>query len=223
MVNQQTLRALQGTNELIYFQVNCRDYDPADMISRIQNYAGQILKCERKNKTLGLEHYLAMAQSWTFAFANHVDINIQTELWKRFPGVCPYCSLLPCDCKVRRETRAQELQPTRSQPTWARDFQTMLHEIYPANTFSDSAKHLAEEAIELNQAFTFYRGKHEGAMFSDIGEELIDVQSNLFAVASVNKIDLAAAFQEAFQSGCHRCHQLPCKCGFVTDKSPSIR
>lgn len=218
-----TLSGLQGLNELIYFQINCRDYDPSDMISRIQNYSGQILKCERKGRTVGLDHYLAMALSWSFAFANHMDIDIQAGLWKRFPGVCPYCSSKPCNCKVRRENRAQEIEPETSEPLTAFGFQAMLREIYPANTFSDSAKHLAEEVIELNQAFTFYRGKHEGVMFEDIIEELVDVVTNLFAVASVNEIDLPKSFHEAFQNGCYRCRHIPCDCGFVTDKSPSIR
>ncbi len=210
------LRALQDRNKLIYFQVNCRDYNPSDMIQRLQDYVGQILKCERKEKTLGLDHYLAIA------FANHMEIDIQSGLWKRFPGICPYCTQRPCGCEVRRESRAQKLDPICAEPSSAHDFQIMLREIYPANTFAGSARHLAEEAFELNKAFRHYRGKHESVMLDDIIEEQIDVVTNLFGVASTQSIDLSESFHIAFEDGCYRCRKTPCGCGFVTEKMPTI-
>jgi len=223
MKNTQTLRGLQGINELIYRQVNDRDYDPADMIQRIHRYATQILKCERKERIDHIGHYVAMGLSWSLALANRLHIDVQKELWTRFPGVCPYCSSAPCSCKVRREDRAQEPQSDIPEPSNSFGFQVMLHGIYPMNTLNDSAKHLSEEVGELSEAFHFYRGKHGGGQFEEIVTELIDVITNLFAVASSVKIDLSREFQHAFEDGCYRCHLTPCQCGFVTDKSVSIR
>lgn len=218
------LSVYQGLNADIYLIVNDRNYDTSHIISRIHRYAIYVLKAARKKKIDRIPYHLSMAFSWSMALANRLHISIEDETWKRFPGVCPYCTKPVCACVERPEERSRIDVPWSVKPGTLIGFQEMFARIYPANTLESSAAHLAEEVGELDQAVEFFAGTHQPAFFDEIVEELVDVVANLCAVATCSNLVLSDEVARVFQNGCPACGQNPCKnCGFTVAKSVPIR
>jgi len=221
-IREMSLAKLQALNESIYSTQNKRNYDASRMVSRIHRYVTQVLKGVRREKTQYIPYYLSMGFSWSLALANRFEIQLDNEMWERFPGYCPYCRSIPCSCTERPENRS-EGAPVGDRPKTLREYQEMFREIYPHNTTKDSAIHLAEEIGEVDEAVEFYMGTHQPELFEDIVVELVDTITNMCAVASCLQIDLALEMENQFSQGCPKCHGLPCFCGFTTAKSVSIQ
>jgi NTP pyrophosphatase (non-canonical NTP hydrolase) len=209
------LRDFQAWNAQVYGVVNDQNYQVSDIVSRIHRYVTHVLKLVRKEKRDDADFLLAMAASWTFALANRLHIDLQDELWQRFPGKCPYCGAKPCSCKERAKKR-RTLRAGRTQmPQTLSEFQAMLRTIYPDNTLRDSVMHLAEEAGEVDEAVDAFRRTHDRKYLEEVKLELVDVLTNLCAVGSCWDIDLADALAEHFSKGCHACGKAPCRCGYM--------
>ena len=213
-----SLAAMQGLNHQIYCIQNDRNYSASKMVSRIHRYTTRILKAVRKNKTEGFDYYLAMAFSWSMALGNRLHINIDEELWTRFPGVCPYCTSPVCSCKERAAERT-EVKPAINRPTTLQGYQEMFSRIYSHNTLQDAAMHLAEEIGEVDEAIEHYSGTHDPQLFKEITVELVDAVTNMFAVATALKINLAVEIESNFSGGCPKCNCRPCQCGYVVVKT----
>lgn len=223
-----TLGGLQKQNEDIYGKQNRKNYsEPWRIIFRIMAYLGMVHKTVRREKTLTLSHHLCMGFSWSLALANNLQIDLETEVWKKFPGVCPYCGLLPCspscNTKERPADRIHGIAIQESQQKTFRELQTMLREIYPNNVAKSSAGHMLEELCEVAQAIDHWKGRHEDQLFQRIVTESVDVLTHLCAVASCNDLDLAEDMGKIFGNGCPRCRHLECDCQFTTDVAPSVR
>lgn len=221
-----SVASLQWQNETIYGEQNRRNFgDPLRIHCRIGSHFGLAHKCVRKDKTENLPFYLCMSLSWSFALANNLGINLENELWNRFPGVCPYCGQIPCTESCHKTTRALErkdaLLPSNSGSF--RDLQEMLRRIYPHNTALTSAGHGLEEIAEVGQAIDHWTGTHKNEHFEKIALELADVITHICAVASCIEIDLTNEMGKTFEFGCCKCHKTPCICGFTTDPDSKIR
>jgi NTP pyrophosphatase (non-canonical NTP hydrolase) len=221
-MREWSLTDFQALNQGIYGVQNDRNFEAADMASRIHSYITRVLKAVRKNNTEHACYHLAMGFSWSLALANRLHINLDDQMWERFPGYCPYCLKTPCSCKERAEERGQR-QPIGERPTTLRQFQNMLRGIYPNNTLKDAAMHLAEESGELGENVEFFRGTHDPEHFNEIVIELVDVVTNICAVASCLGVDLAVEMEHNMGDGCPKCHESPCGCGYTVAKSVSIR
>lgn len=53
----------------------------------------------RKEKNLGQE--MADVVAWLVSSANLLGIDLESEIRKKYPGVCPLCSSKPCACPFR--------------------------------------------------------------------------------------------------------------------------
>jgi NTP pyrophosphatase (non-canonical NTP hydrolase) len=215
-----SLKEFQELNNKIYLVVNDRNYSNAEILSILHRHITQVLKAVRKEKYDNVEYYLCMSFSWAFALLNRFHIDLDKEMWKRFPGYCPYCSTAPCSCKERAEDRQETAGKSEGQkPESMMEWQEMFARIYP-NLVINSAMHLAEEAGEVDEAIRNYSATHNKEWFIKIMEELVDVVTNIFGVANCLKINLAAELVNHFDRGCTKCHQIPCECGFVTVDKP---
>jgi NTP pyrophosphatase (non-canonical NTP hydrolase) len=214
-----SLEDFQACNKEIYTEVNDRYYSAYRMFAKLHRHVTHILKAVRKHEHEGREdayedimYHLCMAFSWSLAMLNRYHIDLVDDMWRRFPGVCPYCLEARCCCKKRPKERQKTMGKTRGkQPVSFRDWQKMFAEIYP-NVVSVSAIHLAEEAGEVNEAL---QAPHGDIYFWKIIEELVDLITNIFGVANCINLDLATGMAEYFGSGCPRCHKPLCECGFV--------
>ncbi len=221
-IRNLTLTSFQGLNSKIYMVQNDRNYNAADMVSRIHRYCTQVLKAVRKGQTELVDFWLCMGFSWSLALANRLHIDLESEMWCRFPGVCPYCNSVPCVCKERAAERVATPAIMGVHPASLSEFQKMFARIYPHNTLQDAAMHLAEEVGETSEALEFFMGTHKQDLFKEIVVELVDMITNMFAVATALKLDLAVEMEKHFSDGCPRCHQVPCGCGFTIAKSVTI-
>jgi NTP pyrophosphatase (non-canonical NTP hydrolase) len=223
-IRNLSLSGFQGLNGKIYLVQNDQNFETADMVSRMHRYITQVLKAVRKGKTENIGFWLSMAFSWSLALANRLHIGLDEEMWKRFPGRCPYCGSPRCECKERAPAR-QEVSTSQSpipRPATLRKFQEMFAKIYFYNTLQDATMHLAEEAGEVDEAIEHFMNTHDRRLFEDVITELVDAVTNMLAVATCLKLDLAAEMEKNFSDGCIRCHQIPCKCGFTVANSVSV-
>jgi len=215
---------LQALNEDVYGIQNGRVYGADAMCMKIVRYSTIAIKGIRKGKPKDVHDGVIMAFSWAMAFSNRLKIDLDTEVWRRFPGVCPYCKGNICSCKERASTRVETVVETSGvkMPLSVQGFQLMFAEIYPQNTLKDAGIHLAEESAELLEAYLDYAARHTEPDFEEVLIELVDVVANLFAVAStiaelgVGKMEIAEDFIKIFGSGCPKCHSAKCACGFTT-------
>ncbi len=53
----------------------------------------------RKQDNVGKE--MADVMAWLVSMANLLEIDLETELLKKYPRVCPLCSSIPCTCPFR--------------------------------------------------------------------------------------------------------------------------
>ena len=221
MVNSNSSFAdFQGLNKKVYLVVNDRHYSNTDMFSRLHHHITQVLKAVRRENYVDVEYNLCMALSWAFALANRFHINLEEEMWESFPGHCPYCLHAPCKCKERAKNRQRTMGGREGRkPDSLRGWQRMFARIYP-NSVIDSAIHLAEEAGEVNEAIRDHMATHDEKWFSKIIEELVDVITHIFSIATCLKINLADSMAGYFAKGCPGCKKPHCICGYALEDHP---
>jgi NTP pyrophosphatase (non-canonical NTP hydrolase) len=216
-----SLEEFQDLNKQIYLVVNDRSYDNMAMFFRLLYHLNRVLKAVRKNDYKDIVYHLCMSLSWSFAMGNRFHVNLADEMWKSFPGCCPYCCAVPCSCKKRRAKERKNMagKSRCCRPFCLRDWQEMFARIYP-NEIQYSAMHLAEEAGEVGQAMRIHSATHQSEWLREIIEELVDVITNIFGVANCRKIDLAKGMVAYFKSGCPGCNKFPCECSYALDDQP---
>ncbi len=215
---------VQSLNREIYWLQNSRVYSPTQMCMKILRYATIATKGIRKGKAEDIRRGTVMAFSWSLALANHLSLDLDMEVRKRFPGVCPYCTTAPCACGNKRasvrglETPAGNLPV----PLSVAGLQFMFAGIYPQNTLVDSGAHLTEEGAELLEAYIDYVARHTNKLFEEVVLELVDVIANLFAVANTISelqgfpMSLMAEYLSVFGKGCPNCTLETCACGLTS-------
>jgi NTP pyrophosphatase (non-canonical NTP hydrolase) len=182
-----------------------------------QRFAMRSLKGIRKGNTDKLKTNLLISFSWLMAIANRLHIDVEDEIWKRFPYLCLYCGEKPCACKKMKPTERLNVKIDENlRPKNIADLQKMFNEIYPAQsrTLADSGVHLAEEIGEISEAIHNYLGQHKQKQFDDVKFEIADVVSCIFGVANSVDINMAKELAEMYFENCHICHRAPCICNF---------
>lgn len=217
MDKNSSLAQFQNLIGEIYGLPDDRLYSIPDLLVHKQRFAMRALKGIRKGNMDKLKLNLLISFSWLMAIANRLHINVEDEVWKRFPMLCSYCGGKPCRCKkIKLDKRAAVKIDGRARPKTIVLFQNMFSQIYPAEqrTLADSGIHLAEEIGEVGEAVHAYLGQHLEKQFDEIKLEMADYVSCLFGVANSAKIDVAGSLIKMFAHGCHVCGKIPCQCGF---------
>jgi len=219
--NNSSLTEFQKLNQEIYLMINDRAYDNAGIFFRLFRHITQILKAVRKKDYKNMDYYICMSFSWSLALANRFHISLADETWKRFPGFCPYCLSAPCACPKKRLKKRQKLKKKSlgKRPKSLSEWQQMFARIYP-NVVQTSVTHLAEEAGEVAEAIGNYSATRGEDWLVKITEELIDLITNIFAVATCLDFNLANGLVNYFANGCPKCHSSPCSCGYVVVDHP---
>ena len=81
----------------VYSLVDDRNYSIEDILVQQQRFTMRALKGIRKGDIEKLKLNLLIA--FSFAMVNRLHINLEDEVWKRFPYLCSYCGNKPCVCK----------------------------------------------------------------------------------------------------------------------------
>ncbi len=213
----QSLRQFQNLIAGIYSLPDDRLYSIFDLLTQMQRFTMRALKGIRKGDMVKLKVNLLISFAWLMATASRMHIDVEDEVWKRFPTLCSYCGFAPCQCKkIKQEKRTEVKTHTPYRPETIAEFQEMFRTIYPPNqrTLPDAGVHLAEETGEVSEAIHNFLGQHLQKQFGEIELEIADYVSCIFGVANSAALDIASGLEEMFRNGCHVCHKIPCICSF---------
>lgn len=213
-----TIREYQNFVKEVYGVPNDQYWNSQEMLTNIQRFTMRGMKGIRKGNTVKIVENLLIAQTWFASLMNRLHIDLEEEIWKRFPSMCSYCAHCPCVCKVQKiKTRKRVILNERKRPKTLADFQDMFKAIYPPRTRSleHAGIHLAEELGELSEAVLRYQSIRRKEDLAKIGQEAADFFSCLMGVFNSMNVPVAKEFSTLFSHNCHVCKKAPCECGFA--------
>ena len=214
---ENTIRDFQKFISDVYSSPDDRLYSIWDLLTHQQRFAMRALKGIRKGNIEKLKSNLIISFSWLMAIVNRLHIDIEDDLWKRFPMLCSYCGHRPCKCKSIKPTSRSGVKIDNSlRPKNLAAFQSMFNEIYPKGnrTLAEAGVHLAEEMGEISEACQNYLGQHLQKQFDVVRLEIADYISCVFGVANSAEVDVSKELEKMYSKNCHICHEAPCVCKF---------
>jgi len=217
-----TIREYQNFVKEVYGLPNDRYFSLWDMVSNVERFMMRGLKGIRKNDKEKTKINLLIAFSWFMSIMNQLHIDIESQIWKRFPYLCSYCGLCSCFCKEKNIKERQSISVDENKrPKTLEGFQNMFNKIYPAEkrTIEHAGVHLAEEAGEFSEALLIYRGGHKDEDFENLELEAADFFSCIMSVFNSLGMSVAKELSTTFSDNCHLCKNVPCTCNFkdITD------
>lgn len=213
-----TIREYQTFVKEVYGLSNDRYFSTQDMLTNVERFVTRGLKGIRMGDKEKTKINLLISISWFMSMMNQLHINIENEVWKRFPYLCSYCALCPCFCKEKKLLERQKVFiDKKKRPKTLKEFQKMFLQIYPpqTRTIEHAGVHLAEEIGELSEAILTYRGAHKDKDFESIKLEAADLFSCFMGVFNSLGISIAKELSVMFSNNCHVCKNAPCTCSFI--------
>lgn len=213
-----SLKDFQAFIRDVYATPDDRLYSIWDLLVQQQRFTMRALKGIRKGDKSKVKENLLISLSWLMAIANRLHIELEDEVWKRFPALCSYCGEKPCVCKLNKVTSRSMLKVNNKlRPKNLAKYQQMFKEVYPpaTRTLAEAGVHLAEEMGETSEAVHNYLGQHLEGQFDHIKLEAADYVSCIFGVANSLGLDVAQELAAIYKNNCHVCHQAPCVCSFA--------
>ncbi|OGZ65359.1 MAG: hypothetical protein A3C50_03385 [Candidatus Staskawiczbacteria bacterium RIFCSPHIGHO2_02_FULL_43_16] len=213
-----TIKEYQQFVHEVYGLQNARYFSLQDMLNNIERFTTRALKGIRKGDAQKTKLNLMISLSWFISMMNQLHIDIEEEVWKRFPYMCSYCAHCPCVCKAKKiQARQKVVIDNKKRPVTMEDFQKMFSNIYPASTrtLDHAGVHLAEEMGEIAESILIYRGSHQDEGFKNVILECADFISCLMGVCNSLEINLAKEISKEFSQNCHVCKKAPCQCNFA--------
>lgn len=212
-----TIKEYQDFVKQVYGLPNDRHFGVSEMLANIQRFAMWGIKGIRKNDREKTKLNLIISLSWFMSVMNQLHIDLENEVWKRFPYVCSYCVSCPCVCKEKKLEKRPDIKGDENRrPKTLAGFQKMFNEIYPASSrmLEHAGIHMAKEIGEFSEAILAYRGDHREVDFEQVCLEAADVFSCTMDVLNSFDIDLAKELSLLFSENCHVCKKAPCECSF---------
>jgi len=212
-----TIKKFQEFIKEVYGLSNDRYFSLSDMIVNMERFLMRGLKGIRKRNNQKAKINLMLSLSWFMSIMNRLHINIEDEIWKRFPYLCSYCGTYPCLCKKEKiQKRRGVVVNNKKRPRTLKQFQKMFDDIYPsaARTLDHAGVHLAEEVGEFSEAIMTFRGAHKDGDFKQVELEAADLLSCLIGVFNSLEIDIANELVKLYPKNCHACKKAPCICNF---------
>jgi len=212
-----TIAECQKFVKEIYGLNNDRYFNTEDMLTQIQRFAMRGLKGIRKKDKEKININLSVSFSWFMSLLNQLHIDIDEEVWQRFPYLCSYCATFPCSCAKKHPLkRKKTFVDENKRPKTLEGFQNMFKGLYPPErrTIEDAGIHLAEELGEFSETILFYRGMHNDKIFKDVALEAADLFSCYLTTLESAGINMAEEFSKIFKNNCNVCKKAPCECSF---------
>ena len=216
--NKTSLREYQSFTEEIYGLSNARYFDTIDILNNVGKFAMRGMKGIRKNDKEKAENNFIISLSWFMSVMNQLRIDVEQEIWERFPFLCPYCATSPCTCKEKRAVERQKVVIDEiKRPKTIKELQNMFEVLYPPEdrTLAQAGIHLAEELGELSEAMFKHKGSRNNKDFTKVTLEAADVIACLMGVFNSLGTNLAEELTKRFSNNCHVCHDAPCSCNFT--------
>jgi len=191
-----------------------------------------LLASNKQKNGVKPESHLAKAIAWWMAMCGKLGIkSVETLVWDKFPGVCPYCQKSPHDpsiCNEKRELKpnpeweilaeiGQDQTPPKSMAEW----QAMFSKIYPAQQTEDypaSFGRFSEELGEVAEAIRVF-AREPGYFLSEAADIFAWLMHILNILELKNKIPqrergelVEKTFCNEFPDRCKHCKQSICVC-----------
>lgn len=201
----------------IYGLPDDRIFSISDLLSNEERFTMRAIKGIRKGDINKLKDNLIIAFSWMAAIANRLHIDLEKNIWRRFPDICSYCGKKPCVCKKNKVIkRVKIVRQTSQKPLTLNDYQKMFDEIYPSKErrLSEAGVHFAEETGEVSEAIHAFLGEHKSKWFISLEDEIADWVSCMFGVTNSAGINISYALEKNYSHNCHVCKKAPCECNF---------
>ena len=217
MKKDMTIKTYLDFVERVYGLSNDLHFSRRDLFTNIERFIMRALKGIRIRDNKKITLNLLIAFSWFGSLMNRLHIDIESGIWRRFPGKCSYCAAVPCACLEKKATRRRAFQSDeRHRPKTLHEFQMLFENIYPANarTLEKAGIHLAEEIGELSEAFLAFIGSHEEKALANIELEAADLFSCFMGVFNSIDVDIASEIAAISNHNCHVCKAAPCHCSF---------
>ena len=216
-----SLTQFQDFVKAVYSMPNDRNFSIEEMLNNIQRFAMRGLKGIRKRQTDKIKKNLIISFSWLLSTLNRLHVNLEEQVWKRFPYLCSYCGSNSCICKENKiEERVRFTVEASNKPGTLAGYQRMFNNIYPpsSRTLEHAGVHLAEEVGEFSEALMAYRAEKRSEDFNEVLLEAADYFSCLIGVFNSLNIDLAKELAYSFPKNCHECLNAPCTCTYTKIK-----
>jgi len=94
------LSAFQGLIRDIYLQRDTQRGLDKTFLWFLEE-VGELTRSYRRGEHGKIGSEMADVIAWLVSVANLLDINLESELLKKYPRVCPFCLSTPCTCPFR--------------------------------------------------------------------------------------------------------------------------
>jgi NTP pyrophosphatase (non-canonical NTP hydrolase) len=94
------VRAFQDLIRDIYSQRDQRRGEDKTFLWFLEE-VGELVRSYRRGESEKIGEEMADVIAWLVSVANLLHIDLETELQKKYPRVCPLCSSSPCICPFR--------------------------------------------------------------------------------------------------------------------------
>lgn len=214
-----TIKEYQNFVKEVYGPSNDRYFSLGDMLINVQRFIMRGLKGIRKGDKEKIKINLLIAQSWFFSMMNSLHIDLEKEIWKRFPYLCSHCASCPCLCQENKVIKQKKIfGDGKKRPKTFEEFQNMFNKIYlpEKQSIEHRGVHLGEELGEFSEAILIYRGGRKNKDFKRIEIEAADLFSCLMGAFNSLKTNVAKELSIMFSKNCHACKNAPCTCSFAS-------
>ncbi len=145
----------------------------------------KVSKSNRRGCPEDIPKFLTKLLFATLALCNSLAIDATEVLVTKYPGVCPWCGNVPCQCSKGRKRGVHHSGPSEEkanlQPVLPLQYDTldllqqMIDSIYPETPLWEICTHCLEEAWEVAEAVHTAPQEQEG--------EIADLLAKVFGVA----------------------------------------
>ena len=94
------IRAFQESIRDIYFQRDQRRGEDKTFLWFLEE-VGELVRSYRRGESEKIGGEMADVIAWLVSVANLLNIDLDSELKKKYPKACPLCSSTPCTCPFR--------------------------------------------------------------------------------------------------------------------------
>ncbi len=93
------IKEFQNLIRRIYFARDARRGSDKTFLWLLEEVGELTRAYRRRDENVGQE--MADVMAWLVSMANLLEIDLEDELQKKYPRVCPLCSSIPCVCPFR--------------------------------------------------------------------------------------------------------------------------
>lgn len=207
-------KALKVSYE-IYGIPNDRRFSVQDLLYYIQKYLFLYLNSSQKKNSKKTTQNLAIAFSWFLALINRYHIDLEHQVWKRFPYKCPLCLSIPCECRsINNATQFKTGRPPSRMPESLDDWQLMFKKIYQDKNLDELNIKFLQKLDNLIRSTRLFIKEKAKKHFFDIEKNSADFFSFFFRTFNLLSKSLEKQFVVMHEDGCYECHKTPCICNF---------